>query len=117
MNENLRRRLALACCAAMALAASACSGDSAGSSVVEMCGDTVCLDTEICEEGVCKPKDPCSLCTETQDCVNGTCKDKEVDPCSLCTANQKCVDKVCTDLCGAAICGSTQKCINQQELY
>ncbi|MBQ9396626.1 MAG: hypothetical protein IJU23_14065 [Proteobacteria bacterium] len=114
MNENLRRRLALACCAAMALAASACSGDSAGSSVVEMCGDTVCLDTEICEEGVCKPKDPCSLCTETQDCVNGTCKDKEVDPCSLCTANQKCVDKVCTDLCGAAICGSTQKCINQQ---
>ena len=115
MNESLRRRLALACCAAMAMAASACSGDSAGSSVIEMCGDRVCLETEVCKDNACVPNvDPCSLCTENQDCVNGTCKDKVVDPCEKCTANQKCVDKVCTDLCGPAICGSTQKCVDEE---
>ncbi|MBQ9396657.1 MAG: hypothetical protein IJU23_14225 [Proteobacteria bacterium] len=115
MNDSLRRRLALACCAAIAMAATACSGDSAGTSVVEMCGDTVCLENEVCKDNACVPNvDPCSLCTENQDCVNGTCKDKVADPCEKCTANQKCVDKVCTDLCGTAICGSNQACVNEE---
>ena len=104
MREISKRKLALACCAAMAFAFTACSddGDSVGKQGEKKCGDAVCTDNQECVEGVCKeigePEDPCAKCTDDQICENGTCKDKPVeDPCAKCTSDQTCEDGVCKD--------------------
>ena len=122
MNEISRRRLALACCAAMSFAAYGCNESVEYSNDASMtCGSEVCTELQECVDNKCvdkaAPTDACdNQCTAEQECVDGTCKDKEkpVNPCDACTENQKCVDKVCTDLCGGAICSSNQACVNDE---
>ncbi|MBQ9394118.1 MAG: hypothetical protein IJU23_01200 [Proteobacteria bacterium] len=110
MNEVTRRRLALACCAAMALAVSSCGDDSGSSS--QKCGDQVCTELQKCVDDVCKDLCGTEVCAEDKVCdeATQTCIDKPVDPCSLCTETQQCVDKVCKDLCGTEVCGEDKVC-------
>ena len=110
MNEISRRRLALACCAAIALVASACGDDSGSSS--PKCGDQVCTELQKCIDDVCKDLCGTEVCAEDKVCdeATQTCIDKTVDPCSLCTETQKCVDKVCKDLCGTEVCAEDKIC-------
>ncbi|MBQ9394266.1 MAG: hypothetical protein IJU23_01965 [Proteobacteria bacterium] len=111
MNEMTRRKLVLACCAAMALATSAC-GDDSGSVNGSKCGDQVCTETQKCVDNVCKDLCGTEVCAEDKICDDATqtCIDKTVDPCSLCTETQKCVDKVCKDLCGTEVCAEDKIC-------
>ena len=106
MSENTKRRLAFACCAAMAFAFTACGddGDSVGKTGDQgvKCGDKVCTETQECVDGTCKekgagPEDPCAKCGENQTCEDGVCKDKPEDPCAKCGADQTCEDGVCKD--------------------
>ncbi|MBQ9396477.1 MAG: hypothetical protein IJU23_13315 [Proteobacteria bacterium] len=110
MNDILRRRLALACCAAMALAVSSCGDDSGSSS--QKCGDQVCTELQKCVDDVCKDLCGTEVCADDKVCDDATqtCIDKPVDPCSLCTETQKCVDKVCKDLCGTEVCADDKVC-------
>ncbi|MBQ9243656.1 MAG: hypothetical protein IJ165_10635 [Proteobacteria bacterium] len=140
MSEISKRRLAFACCAAMALGFVGCGDDGAGSASDsrKTCGDEVCTpsqtcvenhcvendtldpcakcdsETQICEDGVCKDKpedDPCAKCDPaTQICEDGVCKDKPEDPCAKCTEAQKCVEGVCKDLCGSEVCADDMIC-------
>ncbi|MBQ4358991.1 MAG: hypothetical protein II767_01910 [Proteobacteria bacterium] len=139
MSENSKRKLAFACCAAMALAFAGCGDDGAGTAndSRKTCGDEVCTESQICvdnhcvenepedpcskcgadqtcEDGVCKDKpvdDPCSKCSSDQTCEDGVCKDKPVeDPCAKCSSDQKCEDGVCKDLCGGEVCTGSQVC-------
>ena len=117
MNEISRRRLALACCAAMAFAVSACGDDGAGTAndARKTCGNEVCTESQDCVDSKCVDKDACdNKCSSEQECVNGTCQDKAKpeDPCDKCTDGQKCVDKVCKDLCGGNVCKDTQTCVS-----
>ena len=120
MSEISKRRLALACCAALAFAVAACDDDGGSNSRHQdnACGDAVCTDQQECIDNVCKDKtgdDPCAKCLPDQTCEDGVCKDKTgEDPCAKCTEGQKCVDKVCTDLCGGAICGSNYACVDEE---
>ena len=54
MNEISRRRLALACCAAMAFAVSACGDDGAGTAndARKTCGNEVCTESQDCIDSV-----------------------------------------------------------------
>ena len=139
MSEISKRRLAFACCAALAFGLSACGDDGPGTAndSRKECGDSVCTenqtcvdnhcvendadpcakcdpDKQTCEDGVCKDKveDPCAKCdSATQICEDGVCKDKPVDdPCSKCSADQKCEDGVCKDLCGGEVCADGMIC-------
>ncbi|MBQ9243652.1 MAG: hypothetical protein IJ165_10615 [Proteobacteria bacterium] len=98
MSENCKRRLALACCAAMALGFASCSDDGAGSagSKPQKCGDQVCTDTQKCVDNVCKALCGTDVCKDDQTCEEGVCKDKPEDPCAKCdSATQICEDGVC----------------------
>ncbi|MBQ8035595.1 MAG: hypothetical protein IJ268_01255 [Proteobacteria bacterium] len=117
MNEISKRKLALACCAALSFAVTSCGDDGAGtaSDSRKQCGDEVCTLEQDCVDNHCvdKTADACdNKCTSEQECVDGECKDKAEDPCDKCTENQKCVDKVCKDLCGGEVCKDTQTCQN-----
>ncbi|MBQ9244164.1 MAG: hypothetical protein IJ165_13260 [Proteobacteria bacterium] len=102
MSENSKRRLAFACCAALALGFAGCGDDSSGASGSKnKCGDSVCTDAEECVNGKCEPKDvgdPCDKCGTDQTCEDGVCKDKPIDdPCAKCGTDQTCEDGVCKD--------------------
>ncbi|MBQ9243653.1 MAG: hypothetical protein IJ165_10620 [Proteobacteria bacterium] len=124
MNENSKRRLAFACCAAMALAFAGCGDDGAGSASDsrKTCGDEVCTPSQTCVENHCvenEPEDPCAKCdSETQICEEGVCKDKPKDPedpCAKCDSETQiceegvCKDKPAVDPCAA--CGEDQECV------
>ncbi|MBQ9242647.1 MAG: hypothetical protein IJ165_05405, partial [Proteobacteria bacterium] len=72
MNEISKRKLALACCAALSFAVTSCGDDGAGtaSDSRKQCGDEVC--------------------TLEQDCVDNHCVDKTADACdNKCTSEQE----------------------------
>ncbi|MBQ4358990.1 MAG: hypothetical protein II767_01905, partial [Proteobacteria bacterium] len=102
MSENSKRKLAFACCAAMALAFAGCGDDGAGTAndSRKTCGDEVCTESQTCVDNHCvenEPADPCAKCTSEQTCEDGVCKDKVEDPCAKCTSDQTCEDGVCKD--------------------
>ena len=104
MSDISKRRLALACCAALAFAAVACDDEGGSSNKPQdnKCGDAVCTDQQECIDNVCKdktePSDPCDQCTDNQTCEDGKCVDKDpADPCAKCTGDQVCEDGVCKD--------------------
>ncbi|MBR4984114.1 MAG: hypothetical protein IKY83_00035, partial [Proteobacteria bacterium] len=118
MNESSKRRLALACCAAMAFAFAACDDDGGSNNKPQgnTCGDAVCTDQQECIDNVCKdkadPSDPCALCTDNQTCEDGKCVDKDPsDPCAQCTDDQTCKDGKCVDKDPADPCS---KCTDSQ---
>ncbi|MBR4984437.1 MAG: hypothetical protein IKY83_01685, partial [Proteobacteria bacterium] len=122
MSESSKRKLALACCAAISLAFAACDDDSGSSNQQNgiKCGDNVCTETQECVEGVCKDKtaeDPCAKCTDGQKCVNQVCKDlcgSEVcTDAQICdTESHTCIDKeAAEDPCRKIVCGAAQTCI------
>ena len=117
MNEYSKRRFALACCAVMGLAFSACSDDGPGGAAnsPKLCGGETCGADQICDNGVCKDKDPCAKCIAAGlKCENNVCVEsvKEPHPCDACTADQVCSDMKCVDVCGSSICKSWQKCVD-----